>query len=168
MAGPQQQHAHPAHADAAADGLGQLPVQKHLVEGQLPPLVAPGGGELAVHGRRVHPDAHGGHFKRALEHRVPHENIPVQLPVVVVRGPAVVAVPGFQSLADLHEEHRPVLAADLRLPPGGVQVREAVLQLLGGDEVHVPVGPEGQGGEVVAQNGGGVAQPAHDVPHRVL
>ena len=138
------------------------------MEGQLPPLVAPGGGELAVHGGLVHPDAHGGDLEGTLEHRIPHEDVPVQLPVVVVRGPAVVAGPRFQGLANLHEEHSPVLPADLGLPFRGLQVGIAVLQLLGGDEIHVPVGPEVQGGEVVPQDGGRVAQGPHDVPHRVL
>ena len=61
-----------------------------------------------------------------------------------------------------------MLAADLRLPLTGGQVGEPVLQLLGGDEVHVPVGLEGQHGKGVPQGGGGVAHGAHDVPDRLL
>ena len=61
-----------------------------------------------------------------------------------------------------------MLAADLHLPLVGRQVGIAVLQLLGGDEVHVPVRLEGQGREGVAQGSGGVADGAHDVAHRLL
>ena len=38
----QEEHAQPGLADAAADGQGQLALQQQLVEGQLPPVVAPG------------------------------------------------------------------------------------------------------------------------------
>ena len=48
VAGPQQQHTEPRLADASADGLGKLAVQQHLVEGEHSPVVAPGGGQLAV------------------------------------------------------------------------------------------------------------------------
>ena len=63
----QQQHAQAALADAAADGQGQLAVQQHLVEGQLPAVVAAGFGELRIQGLRVHPDAHGGDLQGALQ-----------------------------------------------------------------------------------------------------
>ena len=78
------------------------------------------------------------------------------------------ALAGGQGLADLHQEHSPVLAADLPLPLVGGQVGKAVLQLLGGDEIHVPVRLEGQDREGVAQSGGGVADGPHDVPHSFL
>ena len=168
MAGADQQHAQPGLADAAADGLGQLPIQQHLVEGQLPALVAVCRGQLAVQSRGIYPDPHGGQLKAPLQHGIPHEDVAVQLPVVIVRSPAVVALAGGQGLADLHQEHSPVLAADLPLPLVGGQVGKAVLQLLGGDEIHVPVRLEGQDREGVAQSGGGVADGPHDVPHSFL
>ena len=67
----QQEHAQAGLANAAADGEGQLALQQQLVEGKLPPCLAPGDGQLPVQGRRVHPDAHGGHLKGPLQHRVP-------------------------------------------------------------------------------------------------
>ena len=43
----QQEHAQAGLADAAADGEGQLALQQQLVEGKLPPCLAPGEGSKA-------------------------------------------------------------------------------------------------------------------------
>ena len=168
MAGAQQQHAESGLADAAAHGLGEFPVQKHLVEGEGAAVITADGGELAAERRGVHPDAHGGDLKLALEHRVPHENVAVELPVVVIRGPSVVLDAGGKGLADLHQKHGVVLLTDGPLPLGGGEAGIAVLQLLGGDEVHVPAGPEGEDGIGVPQSRRGVADAAYDVPHGVF
>ncbi len=71
---------------------------------ELPPCLAPGEGELTVQGGGVHPDAHGGQLKSPLQHWVPHQDIPVEGPVVVVGGPAVVWAARFERAADAHQE----------------------------------------------------------------
>ena len=139
------------------------------MEGELAAVVAAGGSELAVQRLRIDADAHGGNFKAALEHRVPHEDIAVEIPVVIVGSAAVVGLAGaLEGLADLHQEHRVVLAADLRLPLVGSQIRVHILQFLRGDKEHLPLGLKGQSREGVAQGGGSVAQGTHDVPDGVL
>ena len=67
----------------------------------------------------------------------PEQDVAVQLPVVVVRRPAVVGLAAFQLVADLHEEHAAVLAADQILALLGRFVRISVLQFLGSDKVNV-------------------------------
>ena len=131
-------------------------------------MVAVGLRQLTVQRSGIHTDTHGGELKAALQHRVPHEDVAVELPVIIVGSAAVVLLAGAQGLADLHEEHRVMLPADLRLPLVGRQIGIAVLQLLGGDEVDLPVRLEGQNREDVAQRGRGVTDGAHDVQHGVL
>ncbi len=75
---------------------------------------------------------------------------------------------GGQGLADLHQEHGAVFLTDGMLPLGGGEVGVTVLQLLGGDEVHFPLGTEGEDGIGVPQSRGGVADAANNVAHRVL
>ena len=58
MAGAKQQHTQTGLPDTAADGLGQLAAQQHLVEGQASPLIVAGEGQLLVQRRLIHPDAH--------------------------------------------------------------------------------------------------------------
>ena len=168
MAGADHQHAQAALADAAADGEGQLPGEQHLVEGQGATVVAAPDAELAVHGGLVHPDAHGGDFKAALQHRIPEQDVAVQRPVVVVGGPAVVGLAGaLQRAADLHEEHGVVFPADGVLPLFGGQVGPAVLQLLGGYEVHLPIQLGVQGGEGDLQGVVGLTDGGYDGAHRL-
>lgn len=89
MAGADQ-HAQPGLANAAADGLGH-DVQQHLVEGQLPALVAVRSSQLAVQSaastRMPAEDS-----SAPLQNGVPHEDIAVQLPIVVVGSAAVMAL----------------------------------------------------------------------------
>ena len=59
-----------------------------LVDGQLRPFLAPGQLQLAGHGCLIHPDAHGGDLKGPLQNGVPHENVAVECPVVIVGGTA--------------------------------------------------------------------------------
>ena len=44
----QKEHAEPALADTAADGVGELPGQQGLVEGEAPPLIMAADGQLTV------------------------------------------------------------------------------------------------------------------------
>ncbi len=95
---------------------------------------------------------------------VPHQQVAVEAPVVIVGGPAVMGLAGLQRPADTHEECGGVLPHPEILPLLGGQVRPAVLQLLTGDEGHLPV-QRGQGsqlGEYRAQGGLGVRQGSHD------
>ena len=130
----QQEHAQAGLANAAADGEGQLALQQQLVEGKLPPCLAPGEGELTVQGGGVHPDAHGGQLKSPLQHWVPHQDIPVEGPVVVVGGPAVVWAARLERAADAHQEGDGMLFHPGILPLLGGAVGPELLQLLGGDE----------------------------------
>ena len=45
--------------------------------------------QLARQALLIHPDAHGGQLKGPLAHAVPHQQVAVEGPVVVVRGPAM-------------------------------------------------------------------------------
>ena len=134
------------------------------MEGQLRPFLAPGQLQLAGHGFLIHPDAHGGDLKGPLQNGVPHENVAVEGPVVIVGGTAVMLFAGSQLAADLHEEHGVVLGADGVLPLLGGLVRPAVLQLLGGDEVHLPVQLYPQAGEGHIQRVAGFAHGGNDGP----
>ena len=160
----QEQHGQPGLADAAAHGQGELAVQEHLVEGQLPALVAAGQGELLVQGLGAHPDAHGGQLDGLAVDAVPAQQVAVQVPVVVVGGPAVVGLARLQLAADAHEEGHRVLLHKGVLPLLGGKVGVAVLQLLGGDEGDLlrDLGQDGQLGEHGAQEGLGVPQGPHN------
>ena len=117
----QQQHGHPGLADAAPHGQGQLTVEQHPVEGEGAAAVTACQGELAVQGLWADPDAHGGEFNSLAIDAVPEQNVAVQVPVIIVRGPAVMWLTRLQLSADPHEKHRTVL------PDNGV------LPLLGGE-----------------------------------
>ena len=139
MGAAQHQHTQPGLADAAADGQRQLPVQQHLMEGKLPPLVAAGLGQLPVKRLGIYPDAHGRNLQSPAKGLVPEENIAVQIPVVVVRSPAVVGLSGAELAADLHDAGGFVLAHIGVFPLGaGGQLGVPVFQLLGGDEADLP------------------------------
>ena len=159
----QHQHGKTALADAAADGQGQLVVQEHLVEGQLPAVVAVRQGQLTIQRFRVHPDAHGGDLQRPVQGLVPEENITVQVPVVVVRRPAVVGLAGAKRAADLHDAGGFVLPDVGVFPLGaGFQIRVFVLQLLGGDEADLPAKLCAQLGITDVEPVVGIADRAHN------
>ena len=136
--------------------------------GQLPPLLAVGQLQLPVQGSRVHPDAHAAQLHSPAQQLAPNQNISVEIPVVVVRSPAVVLLSRFQSAADALDEDRAIFPEAGVLPLLGGLVRPAVLQLLGGDKAHLPVelaqglelGVDGLHGVL------GVADGPDDVPHR--
>ena len=150
-------------ADTAADGQRQLALQQHFVEGQLAALLAAALFQLVAHGDLVHTDAHGGDLKATLQHVVPHKDIAVEGPIVIVRGAAVVGLAGaLEVVADLHEEHGMVLLTNGVLPLSGGLIGPAVLQLLGGDEIDLPVQLGVQAGESDLQGVIGLAYGAHD------
>src|SRR5699024_9014734 len=92
-------------------------------------------------------DAHGGDFKALLQDVIPEENVAVEVPVVVVGGAPVVGLAALELPADALEEDGLLLPADGVLPLLGGEVGPAVLQLLGGDEGHVPAELYTQAGE---------------------
>ena len=139
------------------------------MEGQLRPLRAARLLQLAAQRVGVHPDAHAGQLQRAAQRLVPEQNIAVQRPVVIVRGTAVVLDAAFQLAANLHDAHRFVLLHKGILPLLGGQVGVTILQLLRGDEHHIPAQRDFfQLGELPAQLIRSGAHRVHDVPHRVL
>ena len=135
----QQEHTQTALTDAAAHAQGQSAVQDALVEGEGQAVFAVQLRALAAHGGLVHADAHAGQLHGLLEGLVPEHQVAVQGPVVVVRGAAVVGLAAFQFAADADDDGGGMLfdegVLSLLAGESGVEV----LQLLGGDEGHVPV-----------------------------
>ena len=107
------------------------------MESEGAPLIAAGGGELLVQHLGAHPDAHGGDLKGLLQHRVPQQNVAVEVPVVIVGSTAVVGLTRLERAADLHEEGGGMILHPGVLPLLGGEVGPAVLQLLGGDKAHL-------------------------------
>ncbi|CDC71191.1 unknown [Oscillibacter sp. CAG:155] len=138
------------------------------MEGEFPAVITAPLRQLTVQRRGIHPDSHGGELKAAFQNRVPHENVTVEIPVVIVRGTAVMGLTRSELLANLHQEHGVMLPADRSLPLVGGQVREPVFQLLRGDEVDFPVRDKGENREGIPQCSSGVADGTHNVPHGVL
>ena len=101
------------------------------------PVVAPGKAQLAIHGLRVHADAHGGNLHSAVEKIVPEKDITVERPVVIVRSAAVVLPSGFQGPADAHDKGRTVLLQPDILALSRAEIGVAVFQLLGCDKGDV-------------------------------
>ncbi|MPM98929.1 hypothetical protein SDC9_146119 [bioreactor metagenome] len=75
---------------------------------------------------------------------------------------------GFKLPAYLHEEHSVVPLTYGFFPLVGGEVRITVLQFLSGDEEHIPVRVEGEGGVGFAQVLGGVADGSHNGAHGVF
>ena len=71
---------------------------------------------------------------------------------------------GLQLAANLHEEHGMVLGADSVLPLLGRLVGPAVLKLLRGDEIHLPVQLDPQAGEGHVQCLAGLTHGGNDGP----
>ena len=130
----QKIHAHPALADAAADGLGQLSGQQGLLEGQVRALLAAADLQLPLQRLRIHADPHGGNLQGNIQQRIIQQDIAVQIPVIIVRRAPVMRLTGTQRTADLHQENGAVFACGLIFPFLGGKIRKPVLQLLGGDE----------------------------------
>ena len=68
----------------------------------------------------------------------------------------------LQVVADLHEEHGVMLAADGILPLLGGKVGPTILQLLCGDEVHLAIQHGVQAGEGDLKGVVGLHHRAHD------
>ena len=172
MAGADEQHAQTALTDAAAHGQGQLVVQHHLVERQLPAGIAAGQRQLTAHGFCVYADTHRAQLHGTAQNFVPNQNIAVQRPVVIVGCPTVVRLTGFQLAADLHQKH--ALCAGVFHELGfflgrGVTLSGiAVFQLLTGYEYHVTVNFRGNGGEFFFQRLMGIGHSVNNALHGVL
>ena len=77
MAAAHHQHRKTALTDTAANGQGQLIVQKHLVERKLSAVIAAGFFQLSIQGLSIHADTHGGNFQSPFQDLIPEENITV-------------------------------------------------------------------------------------------
>ena len=106
----------------------------------------------------------------ALQRVVPEQQVAVQLPVVVVRGAAVVGFAALERGTDLHQEGGAVLLHEGVLALLRGQVGVFVFQLLGGDEGHVGAvqGQLLQLGEHGMQVHLGGAHSGHDGAHHAL
>ena len=138
------------------------------MEGQIAAVVAAGQRQLPVERSFVDADAHGGDLKRAFQHGIPHQNIAVERPVVIVRRAPVVGLAGAELAADLHEEHCVMLAHDGVFALLGREVGVFVLQLLRGDEKYLAVELGMQAREGDAQRIVRLDDGADDVAHRAL
>ena len=119
--------------------------------------------QLVVHGCFVHADTHGGDLKGTVQHGVIHNDIAVQGPVVIVGSAAVMGLAAaLQVVADLHQEHGVVFTADGVLTLLGGVVGPAILQLLGGDEVHLTIQYGVQAGKRDLQGVVGLHHGAHN------
>ena len=140
VAAAHHQHTQAALANTAADGQRQLVLQQHLVEGEGPAVIAAGFRQLTVQGFRVHTDTHGRDLQGPAQNLIPEEDIAVQVPVIVVRGAAVMGLAGAELPADLHDAGGVVFLHIGLFPLGaGLQIRIHILQCLGGDEGDLPV-----------------------------
>ena len=132
------------------------------MEGQFAAIVASGQSQLTVQRLLINTNTHGRNLEATLQNRVPHQNIAVQFPVIIVGSAAVVLGTGLQNLSDLHQEHGVVLTADGILALIGSQIGIHVLQFLRGDEEHLTIQLAAQAGEGNVQCIGGFTDSAHD------
>ena len=130
MDAAQQQHTQAALADAAADGVGQLTSQHCLVERQGAAVIAARHGQLLVHALRADADAHAAQLVAALQRVIPEQQVAVQIPVVIVRGAAVMGLAAAQGCTDLHQEGGAVLLDKGIFPLLRGQIGVLILQLL--------------------------------------
>ena len=111
----------------------------------------------------IHADAHGRKLKGSVQHVVPHQNVAVQLPVVIVGGTAVMGLAALQLVADAHDEHRLIESTNSVFPLLGGQVGPGVLQLLRGDEENIVGQGEIHTGELIAGGAGGLLESTVDL-----
>ena len=140
------------------------------MEGQGAAVIAARHGQLLVHALRADADAHAAQLVAALQRVVPEQQVAVQIPIVIVRGAAVVGLAAAQGCTDLHQEGGAVLLDKGVLPLLRGQLGVLVLQLLRGDEGHVG-GVQGQIlqlGEHGVQVHLGGAHRRHDAAHHVF
>ena len=130
----QKEHGYAGLTDAAADGQGKLSVQKHSVIRECSALVAAGKTQLAVHRLRIHADSHGRDLHGAVQNIVIEEDVPVEVPVVIVRGTSVMALSGAELAADAHDKGGAVFLDPGVLPLFRRQIGIEILQFLGGHE----------------------------------
>ena len=133
----QEEHADAGLADAAADGVWHFPLNHCLMEREIRPLHASGRFQLAKQRLLIHPDAHAGQLQSNVQDGVVDNDIRVQLPVVIVRGPPVMRFAVPQRAADLHHAYGALGLGYVIFPLPGRIVREHFLQLAGGDEEDV-------------------------------
>ena len=116
MTASQEQHTETALSDTSADTVGKFPIQQGFVEGERPALIMAGDGQLTVKALRADPDSHAADLIAAAEGVIPEQDIPVQIPVIIVGSPAVMGLSVGEGSADLHEEGRAVLFDKSVLP----------------------------------------------------
>ena len=166
----QQQHGYPGLTDTAAHGQGQLTAQQHLVERQRPAVVASGDGQLPVQRFRADPDSHGGQLQRLTIHTVPHQQVAVQIPIIIVRCAAVMGFAGLQRPTNADQKRSGVLLDKGVLPLLGGQVGIQVLQFLSRQEgnIRIQLRQHRQLGKYRTQERLGVGQRLDDGVHRRL
>ena len=72
--------------------------------------------QLTLHGFCIHTDSHGRNLERSVQDIVPHQDIPVQFPIVVVRCSSVMLLTGSQDAADSLDEYGTVFLSNQVLP----------------------------------------------------
>lgn len=100
----QQQHAEPGLADSSADGIGKLRVEHRLVKGQCLSVQTVFRFQLPVKTFFIHPDAHGADLQSLLQRFIPEQDIPVEIPVVIVRCPSVMLLSIPHHGTNLHDK----------------------------------------------------------------
>ena len=90
--------------------------------------------QLLVKGEGIHADTHRGYLQSAIQNSVVKQQITIQLPVVIVRGTAVMRFAGAQLITNLHNEYSFMFFSDSIFTFLWRQVRIKVLQLLGSDK----------------------------------
>ena len=88
-------HSYLILTDSAADGQRILSGDDTLMEWLLQTVFFSVNLQLTLHGFRIHTDSHGRDLERSVQDIVPHQDIPVQFPIVVVRCSSVVTFSGF-------------------------------------------------------------------------
>ena len=135
------------------------------MEIQLGALRAAGLFQLGGQGFLADADPHAGDLEGAAQDIVPHQNIAVESPIVIVGGAAVVRLAALQLVADAHDKDRSLFLADGVLPLLGSEIGPAVLQLLGGDEEDLLRQGEIHTGKFIAGRPRRLLDGIVDVPH---
>jgi hypothetical protein len=87
-----EEHTDSGLSNAASDGVRKLLVKNSLLERKLCALGAACLLKLALKGILINTDTHAGELKSDVQNRIVYDDVSVELPVIIVRGAAVVLV----------------------------------------------------------------------------
>ena len=104
------------------------------MERKIAAVIASGLGKLCIQAFRADTDSHAGELIADIEGIVPEQDVPVQVPVVIVRGSPVMGLARTEFFADLHQEGRAMLPDKCIFPLLRGKLRIEILQLLRCDE----------------------------------